>query len=329
MNNQQQTTVVTSTIGLTYTLTSSNKISDTLNESQGNNDYNESNESNWTLTYSKREEIFANKTHEYPKDDNLNVIFVSNNSKSSIINTIEPLNVCETILTNQSESKQNELNPEVNNFNVIGDNTLQLLQSPSPIIEEINRGVSPEVTDTINKNGLEDTLGAELDQIIEFENQQELVCNVEASDGRALAANDFGIRNRPRFLPKGMSPIFDTHCVKNKNDMQLESGYFADDLYNNFKDEIQTHTEVYEVQVQDSKDLASKNIMKVNSRLEKENSSLTFSAESLKNAKVLGQIDNKFIASIMKGKTDQSEFLVLFDQHAVHERIRLEENLAG
>lgn len=44
---------------------------------------------------------------------------------------------------------------------------------------------------------------------------------------------------------------------------------------------------------------------------------------------VLGQIDNKFIATIIKGKSDQSEFLVLFDQHAVHERIRLEDNLAG
>lgn len=31
----------------------------------------------------------------------------------------------------------------------------------------------------------------------------------------------------------------------------------------------------------------------------------------------------------MKRKSNATEYLVLFDQHAVHERIRLEENFAG
>lgn len=43
----------------------------------------------------------------------------------------------------------------------------------------------------------------------------------------------------------------------------------------------------------------------------------------------MGQVDNKFIATVMKGSDESSDFLVLFDQHAVHERIRLEENMAG
>ena len=44
--------------------------------------------------------------------------------------------------------------------------------------------------------------------------------------------------------------------------------------------------------------------------------------KDLANAKVLGQIDNKFIAIIT-----QKNFLMLLDQHAVDERIRLEKLL--
>lgn len=50
---------------------------------------------------------------------------------------------------------------------------------------------------------------------------------------------------------------------------------------------------------------------------------------------VLGQVDCKFIGAIMKKRSEQTkerseyEYLILFDQHAVHERIRLEMNLAG
>lgn len=46
---------------------------------------------------------------------------------------------------------------------------------------------------------------------------------------------------------------------------------------------------------------------------------------------ILGQIDRKFIATKMKGKKTEVnvDFLVLFDQHAVDERVKLERNLAG
>lgn len=61
---------------------------------------------------------------------------------------------------------------------------------------------------------------------------------------------------------------------------------FYQNLYNKFRDEVQVHTEVYEAHVQNPKDFATKNIDKVNNRLERDNSSLTFNAESLKEAKV-------------------------------------------
>ena len=54
-------------------------------------------------------------------------------------------------------------------------------------------------------------------------------------------------------------------------------------------------------------------------------SSFRFNKEMLRNARVLGQADQKFIACILKTQDDQ--MLVLMDQHAAHERIRLEKLL--
>lgn len=50
-----------------------------------------------------------------------------------------------------------------------------------------------------------------------------------------------------------------------------------------------------------------------------------FTKMDFKDLKVIGQIDQKFIAAI-----DCKKFnLIIFDQHAVHERIRLEDLLKG
>ena len=57
----------------------------------------------------------------------------------------------------------------------------------------------------------------------------------------------------------------------------------------------------------------------------------TFKREMFKNIKVLGQADKKFIACktrFAEGKSTE-DCLVLFDQHAVHERIRLETLIKG
>ena len=55
---------------------------------------------------------------------------------------------------------------------------------------------------------------------------------------------------------------------------------------------------------------------------------LVFSKQDLINIQVIGQVDNKFIACLMillREKEDESTILVLIDQHAAHERIRLEQ----
>lgn len=107
------------------------------------------------------------------------------------------------------------------------------------------------------------------------------------------------------------------------------------------------------------KGLATKEIETVNAKRNKDNASLIFTGASLIAAivrfehvmnnmpqsklrysgdkfvlfQVLGQVDDKFIAAKILGKSNKTqnttEFLVLFDQHAVHERIRLENNLKG
>lgn len=50
---------------------------------------------------------------------------------------------------------------------------------------------------------------------------------------------------------------------------------------------------------------------------------ITFDKECLRNIMTIGQVDKKFIAAMTKG----DKLLLLFDQHAVHERIRLEKLL--
>lgn len=47
---------------------------------------------------------------------------------------------------------------------------------------------------------------------------------------------------------------------------------------------------------------------------------MSFTKKLFENIEVIGQIDLKFIASVERSKN----LLILFDQHAVHERVRLE-----
>lgn len=45
---------------------------------------------------------------------------------------------------------------------------------------------------------------------------------------------------------------------------------------------------------------------------------------------VLGQLDNKFIVTVVGPRSEKNKnVIVLFDQHAVHERIRLESLMKG
>ena len=60
-------------------------------------------------------------------------------------------------------------------------------------------------------------------------------------------------------------------------------------------------------------------------------SSCRFTKQQLQGAVVIGQVDEKFIVAKMSFDTDDrnQERLILFDQHAVHERIRLETLMKG
>ena len=58
-----------------------------------------------------------------------------------------------------------------------------------------------------------------------------------------------------------------------------------------------------------------------------------FKRSMFRGLSVIGQVDKKFIAATMPndddGRNGSSRLLVLFDQHAVHERIRLEALIKG
>ena len=53
----------------------------------------------------------------------------------------------------------------------------------------------------------------------------------------------------------------------------------------------------------------------------------SFTKEMLKNVEVIGQVDDKFIACVLMTSAYNNNVLVLLDQHAAHERIRLEQLL--
>lgn len=52
---------------------------------------------------------------------------------------------------------------------------------------------------------------------------------------------------------------------------------------------------------------------------------INYDHQSFKNIQVIGQLDNKFIVAL----DINSNMLVLFDQHAVHERILVEKHFKG
>lgn len=58
-------------------------------------------------------------------------------------------------------------------------------------------------------------------------------------------------------------------------------------------------------------------------------SSFRFSREDFELIRVIGQYDRKFILAVIKKSSKDNDTLVIFDQHAVHERIRLEQLTSG
>lgn len=127
-------------------------------------------------------------------------------------------------------------------------------------------------------------------------------------------------------------------------------------MYNEFQRNVQTGLEVFEATVQNVNEVTTREIGKACHRIQKSNADIVFDLKSLDyvevrvkiflnkvnflctkviilELQVLRQVDNKFIAANIIGKNvhtrNESKYLVLFDQHAVHERINLEKNLKG
>ncbi|KAJ3648441.1 hypothetical protein Zmor_020245 [Zophobas morio] len=144
--------------------------------------------------------------------------------------------------------------------------------------------------------------------------------------------SSFEITERFEFVPKGLSPILknyghvDDMSPESKEQLQnalIQS--YEDELllikwqnYISNKDPKKFFEEIY---LEKSKLIENSipNITKCARHRGFEN--MSFTKSIFKNLEVIGQVDNKFIAALEKTKN----LVLLFDQHAVHERVRLEE----
>ncbi|XP_045523799.1 DNA mismatch repair protein MLH3-like [Pieris brassicae] len=143
---------------------------------------------------------------------------------------------------------------------------------------------------------------------------------------------DFNIQSRYAFVPKGMSPIFvNCNLIPSLATRHFDDEYYKDAIYENFAEKVMANAQIFEPTIQNVNDTNTNDGVK-NNKMRKENADLMFDAESIKNAKVFAQVDCKYIVTILPGKAISKNaklnYLVLFDQHAVHERIRLEKNLS-
>lgn len=113
---------------------------------------------------------------------------------------------------------------------------------------------------------------------------------------------------------KQIVPVY-IRLIKDGESEEFQNNESLDAWYRNLETEVSAPPEV--LQSRKPADLV------------KQFHSCRFSKESLRSVQVLGQLDRKFIACLMKAEdhheTDEKgPVLVLIDQHAAHERIRLE-----
>ncbi|KAL1501864.1 hypothetical protein ABEB36_007109 [Hypothenemus hampei] len=150
-----------------------------------------------------------------------------------------------------------------------------------------------------------------------------------------LPLDYFGFEERLDFIPKGLSPVLKGHeevdrvlsqNARGKLQNLILEGYDDDAMLkwrNCFsKDRDVTLSELklfFEEVYRNKTKMFDSNIPKIQSNVLFSNS-ITFSAKSFENIRVIGQVDKKFIAALDKS----INLLLLFDQHAVHERILVE-----
>ncbi|XP_053605288.1 uncharacterized protein LOC128672275 isoform X2 [Plodia interpunctella] len=282
------------------------------------------------------------------KEDQLNVIFVSEPqteeiAQSSADDIIEPIHLCETIL-NKNDTPKPSSDMEIDLNEDIAEQwpmtkedkhieTLKISQQEishhfnycvnstncSAAAQNIPLNTNAEIN-TRNSILVENNVTGTI--ILQDQHNDNLKATMEPIN------NNFNIKIRPRYMPKGMSQIFENSNTKGICDYKLEEEYYTCNIYEDFTKVVETNTEIFKPGVQHATGDASKAIEKVNLKLHKENSALIFDGKLLKQAQILNQVDNKFIAAVIKSKAESKDFLVVFDQHAVHERIRLENNLS-
>ncbi|VEN39729.1 unnamed protein product, partial [Callosobruchus maculatus] len=151
------------------------------------------------------------------------------------------------------------------------------------------------------------------------------------------AKNCFKVTERYEFVPKGFSPMLvetepvDRSLSQNKKDKLLEyimETYQTDLMYIKWKkymDDIDPNEffdNLYKEKVrQYEESIPNIAVLEATDKFRKDQ--ISFNKALLLNVKVVGQIDRKFICVL----EPKQNLLILFDQHAVHERIRLEKLL--
>ncbi|XP_050349517.1 metacaspase-3-like [Nymphalis io] len=258
--------------------------------------------------------------------------------KSQYSDEIEPLKFCESILNStemrniEQEFNKSFFHNEKSNLIMTSDNNFTRVYNNFDNFgknEFVNIFKDKNQKDQFIYNTVQrETSNIELYEKSRLDKKQP---SLPIFSSQAHNTEDFKLKGRHRFVPKGMSQIFEGHFKKN-SDYNNDEEYYEDAIYNHFAEDVRDKFEIFEPCVKNVKDIFSKDLNKINYRTDKDNADLIFNSESLKQAQILGQVDKKFIAARIQSRCSSdgksSYFLTLFDQHAVDERVRLERNLS-
>ncbi|CAG4945143.1 unnamed protein product [Colias eurytheme] len=313
---------------ITYSIQLSKNIIYTPNENCDtiNNDFMErseifnSNDMDALICNKETNKTFNNETDE-------EIISILNSKRDE--QNVDPLNFCETIIDSIAENHEPKLDNQIITNDSLFDEALNLQDNKKQENEIAN--VTSHYFNSLHTEEINELFRDTFDLDISKKQNTKIITEIRES---SKILENFTIQGRHTFMPKGMSPI-----IKNINKKMLnmcstvEDEYYEDLLYKKFAESVVETAKVFEPKIQNVNEIkTTTDIKKVNNKIIKDNADLVFDAKSLKQAKVLGQVDCKFIATITHGKVASndtySDFLVLFDQHAVHERIRLEKNLS-
>ncbi|KAJ2947664.1 hypothetical protein O0L34_g17468 [Tuta absoluta] len=350
MQNNEFESELNSQTYLTYTIdkysTNHNKIDKEERYFEGLGTVDVIEDSTERLTHEKIEIENQNDNPINRSHKNINVVFISKSQEMQASNNLVPIHVGESLYSHEYEGHESILR-DCNDSLFIGDldidsflcdrNAYTQNNLYEPTIESFHNfntdnrnGPDHEKIGSVTACNIFDTLNQQSDKIVnnKFKSQLGDKQNDNVRDKRV-----FNFKNRLRFVPKGMSQIFTNYHTRNVCNYNLDQHCYGQEIYNNFAENVQSNCEIFGPAVENVKEVTTKAIEKVKNKVNKDAASLVFQADDLKQAKCYRQADNKFIAAKIKGRSNQAlclvtECLVLFDQHAVHERIRLENNLS-